>query len=58
MWRALDFFRNPICPTGQRLDATAGTNMDFVTAILAINTPGDEIIFNLSYYLKYDLAIG
>lgn len=49
---------NGICVgTGQRIVVTAGANMGFVNAILAITDPGDEIILNLPYYFNHEMAI-
>ena len=36
---------------------TAGSNMAFMNAILAITQPGDEIILNLPYYFNHEMAI-
>ena len=36
---------------------TAGANMGFVNAVLAITDPGDEIILNLPYYFNHEMAI-
>jgi aspartate/methionine/tyrosine aminotransferase len=37
---------------------TAGSNMAFMNAILAIASPGDEIILSAPYYFNHDMAIG
>ncbi|MEN6578455.1 MAG: pyridoxal phosphate-dependent aminotransferase [Phycisphaerales bacterium] len=42
---------------GQRIVVTAGANMGFVNAVLAITDPGDEIILNLPYYFNHEMAI-
>ncbi|UCD50689.1 MAG: pyridoxal phosphate-dependent aminotransferase [Phycisphaerales bacterium] len=42
---------------GRRLVVTAGANMGFVNAILAITDPGDEIILNLPYYFNHEMAV-
>ena len=42
---------------GSRIVVTAGGNMAFVNAILAIADPGDEIILNLPYYFNHEMAI-
>ena len=42
---------------GRRLLVTAGANMGFLNAILAIADPGDEIILNLPYYFNHEMAI-
>ena len=36
---------------------TAGSNMAFLNAILAITQPGDEIILNTPYYFNHEMAI-
>jgi len=36
---------------------TAGANMAFMNAILAITTPGDEIIIQTPYYFNHEMAI-
>ncbi|MBD2355549.1 pyridoxal phosphate-dependent aminotransferase [Tolypothrix sp. FACHB-123] len=36
---------------------TAGSNMAFTNAILAITNPGDEIILNKPYYFNHEMAI-
>ena len=36
---------------------TAGANMGFVNAVLAIADPGDEIILQLPYYFNHEMAI-
>jgi aspartate/methionine/tyrosine aminotransferase len=41
----------------QRIVVTAGANMGFVNAVLAITDPGDEIILNLPYYFNHEMAV-
>ncbi|NEQ69136.1 MAG: pyridoxal phosphate-dependent aminotransferase [Symploca sp. SIO2D2] len=36
---------------------TAGSNMAFMNAVLAITTPGDEIIIQVPYYFNHEMAI-
>jgi len=48
---------NSIHLDGQRIVVTAGANMGFVNAVLAITDPGDEIILNLPYYFNHQMAI-
>ncbi|MEA5617586.1 pyridoxal phosphate-dependent aminotransferase [Cronbergia sp. UHCC 0137] len=36
---------------------TAGSNMGFMNAVLAITNPGDEIILNTPYYFNHEMAI-
>jgi aspartate/methionine/tyrosine aminotransferase len=42
---------------GPRLMVTAGANMAFVHAVLAITAPGDEIILNVPFYFNHEMAI-
>jgi aspartate/methionine/tyrosine aminotransferase len=42
---------------GSRLMVTAGANMAFVHAVLAITAPGDEIILNVPFYFNHEMAI-
>lgn len=42
---------------GRRIVVTAGANMGFVNAVLAVTDPGDEIILNLPYYFNHEMAI-
>src|SRR5262245_10503291 len=42
---------------GGRIVVTAGGNMAFVNALLAIADPGDEIILNTPYYFNHEMAI-
>ena len=37
---------------------TAGSNMGFLNAVLAITHAGDEIILNTPYYFNHEMAIG
>jgi aspartate/methionine/tyrosine aminotransferase len=41
----------------QRIVVTAGANMGFMNAVLALTDPGDEIILNLPYYFNHEMAI-
>jgi aspartate/methionine/tyrosine aminotransferase len=41
----------------QVIFVTAGSNMAFMNAILAITSPGDEIILNTPYYFNHEMAI-
>jgi aspartate/methionine/tyrosine aminotransferase len=40
-----------------RVVVTAGANMGFQNAILAITDPGDEIILNAPYYFNHQMAV-
>jgi aspartate/methionine/tyrosine aminotransferase len=42
---------------GVRIMVTAGANMAFMHAILAITAPGDEIILNVPFYFNHEMAI-
>jgi aspartate/methionine/tyrosine aminotransferase len=41
----------------RRVVVTAGGNMAFVNAILAITDPGDEVILQAPFYFNHDMAI-
>ena len=43
---------------GVRVMVTAGANMAFMHAVLAITEPGDEIVLNAPFYFNHDMAIG
>lgn len=42
----------------RRLAVTAGSNMAFFHAVLAVADPGDEIILQAPFYFNHDMAIG
>jgi aspartate/methionine/tyrosine aminotransferase len=42
----------------QRVVVTAGGNMGFVNAILAVSSPGEEIILLSPYYFNHEMAVG
>jgi aspartate/methionine/tyrosine aminotransferase len=42
---------------GLRIMVTAGANMAFMHAVLAITAPGDEIILNVPFYFNHEMAI-
>jgi aspartate/methionine/tyrosine aminotransferase len=42
---------------GSRIMVTAGANMAFMHAVLAITAPGDEIILNVPFYFNHEMAI-
>lgn len=48
---------NNISLAGSRIVVTAGANMGFVNAVLAIADPGDEIILQLPYYFNHEMAV-
>ena len=41
----------------QRIVVTAGGNMAFMNALMAITDPGDQIILQLPYYFNHEMAI-
>lgn len=43
--------------SGQRVVVTAGGNMAFLNALLAIADPGDEVILPLPYYFNHEMAV-
>jgi len=42
---------------GSRIMVTAGANMAFMHAVLAITSPGDEVILPLPFYFNHEMAI-
>ncbi len=42
---------------GSQVIVTAGGNMAFMNAVLAITDPGDEIILNTPYYFNHEMAV-
>ena len=48
---------NGIALAGRRIVVTAGANMGFVNALLAITDPGDEIVLQLPYYFNHEMAV-
>jgi aspartate/methionine/tyrosine aminotransferase len=42
---------------GSRIVVTAGGNMAFVNALLAVVDPGDEVILQTPYYFNHEMAI-
>lgn len=42
---------------GSRIMVTAGANMAFVHAVLAITRPGDEIVLPVPFYFNHEMAI-
>ncbi|HVF26647.1 MAG TPA: pyridoxal phosphate-dependent aminotransferase [Pyrinomonadaceae bacterium] len=42
---------------GIRVVVTAGGNMAFMNAILAVTDPGDEVILQLPYYFNHEMAL-
>lgn len=57
------FEQKLVAENGIRLDATsrlvitAGSNMGFMNALLAIADPGDEVILQTPYYFNHEMAI-
>jgi aspartate/methionine/tyrosine aminotransferase len=45
------------CRRGSRVMVTAGGNMAFVHAVLAITEPGDEIVLPVPFYFNHEMAI-
>ena len=50
-------FNNIKINENSRIVVTAGSNMAFMNAILAITSLGDEIILNTPYYFNHEMAI-
>ncbi len=49
---------NGIDLEGRTLLVTAGGNMAFLTALLAITQPGDEIVLLSPFYFNHEMAVG
>ncbi len=49
-------FNNIEIDSSNCIVVTAGSNMGFVNAVLAITSPGDEIIINKPYYFNHEMA--
>ena len=43
---------------GSRIMVTAGANMAFMHAVLAVTSPGDEVILPAPFYFNHEMAIG
>ena len=48
---------NGISPRGNRIVVTAGSNLAFMNAVLAVTDPGDEVILPSPYYFNHEMAI-
>jgi aspartate/methionine/tyrosine aminotransferase len=48
---------NGISAEGRRVVVTAGANMGFFNAVLAVTDPEDEIILQLPYYFNHEMAV-
>jgi aspartate/methionine/tyrosine aminotransferase len=48
---------NGIDLTGRRIIVTAGGNMAFINAVLAVTDPGDEVILPVPYYFNHEMAL-
>jgi aspartate/methionine/tyrosine aminotransferase len=42
---------------GRRIMVTAGANMAFIHAVLAVTEPGDEVILPVPFYFNHEMAI-
>jgi aspartate/methionine/tyrosine aminotransferase len=49
---------NGISLEASRVVVTAGSNMAFAHAVLAVTEPGDEVILPTPYYFNHDMAVG
>jgi aspartate/methionine/tyrosine aminotransferase len=48
---------NGITTNAQQIFVTAGGNLAFINALLAIADPGDEIILQVPYYFNHEMAV-
>jgi len=44
-------------PRGSRVMVTAGANMAFMHAVLAVTSPGDEVILPVPFYFNHEMAV-
>jgi len=58
IWRKLESENGVRRDHRRRVVVTAGGNMAFVNAILAITDPGDEVVLQSPFYFNHDMAIG
>jgi aspartate/methionine/tyrosine aminotransferase len=49
---------NGIPAAGRRIVVTAGGNMAFLNAVLAVADVGDEVVLQAPYYFNHEMAIG
>jgi aspartate/methionine/tyrosine aminotransferase len=55
--RKLDAENGIATGSERRIVVTAGGNMAFVNAVLAVTDPGDEVILQAPYYFNHDMAV-
>lgn len=53
----LQLENNITVDTQRKVFVTAGSNMGFVNAVMAIADPGDEIILQTPYYFNHEMAV-
>lgn len=46
-----------VVPPQSRVVVSSGGNMAFVNALLAVTSPGDEVILNSPFYFNHDMAV-
>ena len=49
---------NKLALDGRDIVVTAGSNMGFLNAVLAISDPGDEVILLRPFFFNHDMALG
>lgn len=57
LWQKLQTFNRVSDTDDYELVVTAGANMGFLHAIMAITDPGDEVILPKPFYFNHDMAI-
>jgi aspartate/methionine/tyrosine aminotransferase len=57
IWAKLASENGVVHDARRRVVVTAGGNMAFVNAVLAITDPGDEVILQAPFYFNHDMAI-
>ena len=49
--------REPARPVALRVVVTAGGNLAFMNAVLAVADPGDEVILQAPFYFNHEMAV-
>lgn len=57
IWTKLSAENRVPADAARRVVVTAGGNMAFLNAVLAVTDPGDEVILQAPYYFNHDMAI-
>jgi aspartate/methionine/tyrosine aminotransferase len=55
--RKLELENGTVVGGDRRIVVTAGSNMAFVSAALAVTDPGDEVVLQAPFYFNHDMAV-